>query len=223
MIEINKIIRSKRKTFALEISDDARLIIRSPKRASVKEIHKIMNKNKLWIRKKQELARQKYLKTKKKEFVNSEEFLYLGEVYILFMVDNPEIPLTNKNKTFMLARECIDNAREVFIQWYKEQAFRIISERAAWYSSISGLRYNKVSITNAHKRWGSCSPKENLNFSMRLIMAPLRVIDYVVVHEIAHIEEKNHSKRFWNKVKTMLPDYAQRKKWLNENGYLLFI
>ncbi|MBI4687875.1 MAG: M48 family metallopeptidase [Nitrospirae bacterium] len=98
-----------------------------------------------------------------------------------------------------------------------------MSERVSWYSSLSGLKYNRVKISDAQKRWGSCSAKGNLNFSWRLIMSPIRVIDYVVIHELAHLEERNHSKKCWNKVKIMLPDYEQYKEWLKENKHLLDI
>ncbi len=217
-----KIIRSKRKTFALEVTRDASLIVRVPKHASMKLIEKIVNKKQPWIRKRQDIARNKYQKIAAKEFVNGEGFLYLGNAYKLIITDstNPALKFDN---AFYLSREHLSDARELFINWYKEQAYKIIAERVNRYSSASGLKYNKVKITSAQKRWGSCSFKNNLNFSWRLIMAPLRIIDYLVVHELAHVEEKNHSKSFWNKVKEMLPDYEQQRKWLRDNGHILSV
>jgi len=76
-------------------------------------------------------------------------------------------------------------------------------------------------ITSARTRWGSCSQEGALSFAWRLIMAPLPIIDYVVVHELAHIQVKNHSKRFWNKLNVLMPDYRQRIEWLERNGHLL--
>ena len=78
-----------------------------------------------------------------------------------------------------------------------------------------------LKFNNAQKRWASCSPKNNLNFSWRLIMAPIGVVDYVVVHELVHLEEKNHSKEFWRKVKVLLPQYERYERWLKKYGYLL--
>ena len=220
-IEIDKIIRSKRRTFTLEIKSDARLIVRAPEHASYESIQKIVYKKRSWISKKQKLAEEKYKKVYPKEFVNGEGFLYLGDTYKLCIIDKTDASLTLNTNGFVLAREHVEDAKEVFKKWYRKEARKKISERVAGYSALSGIRYNKVNITNAQKRWGSCSAKGNLNFSWRLIMAPLKVIDYVVVHELAHIEEKNHSKKFWGKVKIMLPDYEKHKNWLKENEWTL--
>jgi predicted metal-dependent hydrolase len=125
------------------------------------------------------------------------------------------------NNTFSLLRDHLPVARDLFINWYKEKAYEKISERVEWYAKKRGFVYNKINITDANQRWGSCSPKGNLNFSWRLIMAPLSVVDYVVVHELVHLEERNHTKFFWTKVKMLIPEYEKYKKWLKENGYLL--
>jgi len=84
-----------------------------------------------------------------------------------------------------------------------------------------GLRYNRIKITNALKTWGSCSHQGNLNFTWRLIMAPLNVVDYVVVHELIHLDEKNHSRTFWEKVEILMPGYKEHKEWLKKNGHIL--
>jgi predicted metal-dependent hydrolase len=221
-IKINKLIRSKRRTIALEIAHDASLIVRAPYRTPLDFIEKIVFNKRLWIKQKQEFVRDKYTKITPKEFVNGEGFLYLGDMYKLEIVDALNMPMLFNNG-FRISRENIDSAKEILVAWYKEQAYQKISERVICRSSLSGLRYNKIRISNAQRRWGSCSAKGNLNFSWRLIMAPLRIIDYVVVHELAHIEENNHSKKFWDKVKIMMPDYKQYKKWLKENRHLLNI
>jgi hypothetical protein len=89
------------------------------------------------------------------------------------------------------------------------------------FSSLADITFNRFGITNAQKRWGSCNAKGNIFFSYRLIMAPFAVVDYVVVHELVHIKEKNHSHKFWNSVMNILPDYRKHRQWLKENGYLL--
>jgi predicted metal-dependent hydrolase len=221
-IKIDKIIRSKRRSIALEVARDATLIVRAPYRTPLDFIEKVVFKKRFWIKEKQEFVRDRCKKVIPKEFVSGEGFLYLGDMYKLEFVDDLDIPIVF-NDSFQILRKYCNNAKEILIAWYREQADQKISERVIWHSSLSGLKYNKIKISNAQKRWGSCSAKENLNFSWRLIMAPLRVIDYVVVHELAHIEEKNHSKRFWNKIKIMLPDYKQQKDWLKENRHLLDI
>lgn len=219
-IKIDKIIRSKRRTIALEIARDAQLIVRAPYRTPMDFIEKVVFKKRFWIMEKQEFVKERIKKIIPKEFVSGEGFLYLGEMYKLEFVEALDMPIAFNNG-FQISRQYVNIAREIITAWYKEQAYQKISERANWYCTLSGLKYNKIKISDAQRRWGSCSAKGNLNFSWRLIMAPLRVVDYVVVHELAHLEEKNHSKAFWNKVRIMLPDFEQYKEWLKENRHLL--
>lgn len=219
-IDIGEIVRTRRKTIALQITDDNRLIIRAPLEATDETIMKVIARHKKWIEKKKKYIEARDPKYSPKEFVNGEGFLYLGKYYRLNIVDSQKEPLKFENG-FYLSREVLPQAREVFIEWYKKMAYNKISERVMWYAKMSGFKYNEINITNAKKRWGSCSDKGNLNFSWRIIMAPLSVLDYVVVHELVHLEEKNHTKTFWNKVKILMPYYEQYKDWLKKNGYLL--
>ena len=221
-LKIDRIVRSKRKTLALEIACDAGLIVRVPEGASLDYIEKVVYEKRFWIQKKQKITREKYEKMAPKEFVNGEGFLYLGNTYRLSIVARGDVPLSF-DKEFWLSRNYLLNARQVFITWYKQEAYQKIKERLDWYSTLFGFKYNKFKITDARKRWGSCSVKGNLHFSWRLIMAPLKIIDYVVIHELVHLREKNHSKKFWSKVKVLLSDYERHREWLKVNGDLLVI
>ena len=219
-MEIKKVIRSKRKTISLQVSDDATLIVRAPFKVSDEIINRVILKHSNWIEKKKKEIKSREVKFSKKEFVNGEGFLYLGNYYRLRLVKNQETPLNFENE-FFLSKEYLAQAKDVFIDWYKGRAYEKISERVKWYAQKRGFKYNKINITNAQKRWGSCSCLNNLNFSWRLIMAPLPVIDYVVVHELVHLVEKNHSRAFWNKVKMLMTDYKKHQEWLKRNGHLL--
>ena len=219
-MEIKKVIRSKRKTISLQVSDDATLIVRAPFEVSEEIINRVILKHSDWIEKKKKEMQLRDIKFSKKEFVNGEGFLYLGNYYRLRLVENQETPLNFEN-AFYLSKEYLAHAGEIFIDWYKEIAYEKISERVKWYAQKRGFRYNNISITNAQRRWGSCSCRNNLNFSWRLIMAPLPVVDYVVVHELVHLDEKNHSKAFWNKLKILITDYKKHQEWLKKNGHLL--
>ena len=101
---------------------------------------------------------------------------------------------------------------------YREQARARISERAAWFARIMGVSYGRITIRAAKTRWGSCSAKGNLNFHWKLILMPEEVLDYVVVHELAHRKQMNHSPAFWAEVEKVLPDYRERRRWLKTWG-----
>lgn len=221
-IKIEKIIRSMRKSIALQVTNNATLIIRAPLDVSEEVIWKVIYKHKNWIDKRKMEIEKRDPKVLDKEFVNGEGFLYLGRYYKLHIIDNQEESVKFENG-FFLSKKALPEAKEVFIDWYKRAAYEKISERVNWYAQKCGFRYNKIYITNAQKRWGSCSPNGNLNFSWRLIMAPLPVVDYVIVHELAHLEVKNHGKSFWARVKTLMPDYETHEKWLKDYGYMLKI
>jgi predicted metal-dependent hydrolase len=224
LVDIKKIIHSKRKTIALQVCEDTTLLVRAPFGVGEDVIEKVILKHQKWLenKKKEILARD--ISFTKKEFVNGEGFLFLGKSYRLKIVEDNGIDnkLLFKDSYFYL-KGVVKNPRETFIGWYKKEAYQKISERVDWYAQKRGFKYNQVKISNAQKRWGSCSHLGNLNFSWRLIMAPMPVIDYVVVHELVHLIEKNHSKSFWNKVRLLLPDYKKQREWLKKNGYLLKI
>ncbi len=217
-IEAARIIRSKRRTISLEITRDATLVIRAPFRASERYILGLLEKRRSWIHKK--LAQQRARVVPSKQFVNEEEFLYLGVNYRLRIAPGHPASLT-LDGAFLLNSARASKAREEFIRWYAERAGEIVPERASFYGKASGLSYSRVNITNARRRWGSCSSNDGLNFSWRLVMAPIEVIDYVVAHEVAHLAVRSHSRRFWGKVAQLFPGYRECGRWLKENGHLL--
>lgn len=104
---------------------------------------------------------------------------------------------------------------------YRKEARRRITERAAYFAEKMGVNYGRIAIKAAKTRWGSCSARGNLNFHWKLILMPPAILDYVVVHELAHRIEMNHSPRFWTQVERILPDYRERRRWLKENGGLI--
>jgi predicted metal-dependent hydrolase len=160
-----------------------------------------------------------------KAFVTGELFPYLGEQYPLEVTLSTGCrdPLVLSYGIFVLRYDKSDIARDVFVNWYKKRAREELAGRVAHYGIRFNLPVTGVTITSAMSRLGSCSTKNKVSLTWRLILAPYPVIDYVVLHELAHIKEKNHSRRFWSLLETMMPDYRQQRLWLKRNGHSLVI
>ncbi|EEP60829.1 M48 family metallopeptidase [Sulfurihydrogenibium yellowstonense] len=219
-IKIEKIIKSNRKTIAIKPTENGTIIVKAPKKATNKLIIEIIEQHKDKILKKlKELEKIKEINFK--QFVAGEEFLYIGKAYKLYIVENLETPLKFQDG-FYLSKDYKNQRREIFIDWYKKQAKIIIPNRVKYWAEKCGYSIKKVGITNANKQWGSCSAKGNLNFSWRLILAPLEVIDYVIVHKLSHLKELNHSKNFWNEFKKCMPEYKKHHDWLKNSFKLKF-
>jgi len=222
-IKIDKIIRSDRKSYSIEIDRNGFTIIRVPRRASNKEINEVIEKKSKWILKKQYEVESKRKEIKRFNFKTGEIFKCLDENYELILEENPTYAFKNENNKLYLHSEFQEYAKQIIIDWYKYKAFEYIAPKTKEYADKLNLNYNQVKISNAKTRWGSCSAKKNLNFSWRLIIAPIPVVDYVIVHELAHLIEMNHSIRFWNIVRSVKPNYKIYETWLKENGHLLNI
>ncbi|MEK7160792.1 MAG: SprT family zinc-dependent metalloprotease [Patescibacteria group bacterium] len=214
-IKIDKIIRSRRKSLALVVAPDATLIIRAPMKMTWEQIKDLVFRKRFWIDKKKKQALKNKAAVKAKEFVDNEEFLYLGEAYKLKIVPGGNIRLADY---LYFPEKYLNKARAKIIEWYKQRARERIIERVSLISRVTGWKFKSILITSAESRWGSCGTKGSVNFTWKLIMAPLSVIDYVVAHELAHTIERNHSTGFWNKVEAVFPDYKIRRKWLKDKG-----
>jgi len=204
---------------------DGSIIMQVPYRTSQEEIDKFFKDKTSWIKKKL-LERKNNIQKdilQPKAFIPGERFLYLGEWYPLEVQDTigRKNPLSLSWGRFVLDEKRADQAKDLFIRWYKDEAKRLFADRANYFSKSLGFFPKCIKITRGQFRYGSCSPDNKLSFSWRLIMSPLTVIDYVIVHELMHIKEKNHSGRFWCLVESAIPDYKKHKIWLRENGHLL--
>ena len=199
-------------------------MIHAPHKASKREIEEFIREREAWVVEKlvEEKERRKELQ---KAFVPGEKFLYLGEWYPLEIdeSDHNELPLKLFFGNFVLNRDHVEEARDLFIEWYKREAKEKIEGRIRYYSDRFHLSPKGARITSAKSRWGSCSRDNRLSFSWRIIMAPLRIIDYILVHELVHIKEKNHSRNFWAALEKILPDYRERRVWLKKNGHRLWL
>jgi predicted metal-dependent hydrolase len=212
-----KIIRTKRKTLALIVEQDGSLTVRAPLHTSQAAIDGFVRMQQDWIKRRQELACRSYNPLR---YTEGETFLYLGKRYPLRYVDRQKQPLVLKD-AFLLDKKWVPKASQAFTIWYKSQARQVIEEHLARTASQLGLRYQKLRISSARTRWGSCSSRGTLSFSWRLVMAPPDVIQYIIVHELVHLQEPNHSPKFWERVRQIIPDYAACRRWLNQHGKAL--
>ena len=172
-----EIRRSNRKTMTIEVTKEAKVLVRAPYRMPLSEIQRFVNEKSDWIEKHIQKMREKQREVSEVECLTTEQIRELAEL-----------------------------------------ALKVIPQRVAYYAKIIDVTYGRITIRNQKTRWGSCSGKGNLNFNCLLMLTPPEVLDYVVVHELCHRKEMNHSKQFWNEVEKVLPDYRERRKWLKENG-----
>lgn len=174
-----RIIRSNRKTMAIQVNSDLTVTIRAPLSTSPKEIEQILQEKISWIQKSMHKLKEK------KALYDAEE---------------------------------VEPLSYAEIQTLAKKALEYIPDRVAYFSKQVGVDYGRITIRNQKTRWGSCSSAGNLNFNCLLMLAPPEVIDYVVVHELCHRKEMNHSKAFWNEVAKILPDYKIHVQWLKKEG-----
>ena len=202
------------------VTTDACLIVRAPHWTPARDIERFVEQKQNWITQKQEFFRKRPFQPKK-QFINGEEFSFLGQVYPLCVAADLPKAVVLADGALMIAQVAVANAADHVRHWYEKQALEYISQRVEYYSRLTNLSYKSVKVSNARTRWGSCSHAGGLNFNWRLIMASVRVIDYVVAHELMHLRQMNHSRRFWAEVAAVVPDYKQEERWLKQNGHLL--
>ncbi len=157
-----------------------------------------------------------------RQYQPGETFLFLGQAYTLEIVEQ-QVEALKLDGKFLLKRSARSKAPEVFEAWYRQQALDVISQRLVLFAGQTGLGYQQVRVKNLRTRWGSCSIRGNLNFNLRLVLAPLEIVDYVVVHELVHLKHKNHSRQYWESVAAILPDFKKRRDWLKLNGHTLVV
>jgi len=167
------LIRSDRKTIALQLSPDGALTVRAPARMPEREIREFVESKRSWI-----------------------------ESHRAKLPGKTDVPKLSTEELYTLA----------------DQALNVLPARVAHFAPLVGVSYGRITIRNQRSRWGSCSSQGNLNFNCLLMLCPPPVQDYVVVHELCHRKEMNHSSRFWAEVERVMPDYKIHRQWLRDNG-----
>ncbi|MBR5127551.1 MAG: M48 family metallopeptidase [Roseburia sp.] len=223
-IEVS-IIKSNRKSLSIAIQPEGSLFVKAPVALSDDEILKWIKSKTAWIiRQREKLLNQQRVNPPKR-YVTGEKFSYLGceyELEIRISEGRAGLVRILENKLVVFSKtDSEETVQKILNSWYVEQAKIWIPKRVRFFAGLMRESYKNITIKNQKKRWGSCSSDRNLNFNWRLIMMPEDVIDYVVVHELCHLKQMNHSKAFWNEVEKMLPDYKIRKKWLDKQNISL--
>ena len=199
----------------------------TPENISDGQLTEILHKKAAWITQKlQELNEVKTV-VQPKEFVSGEKLPYLGRNYRLKVMKRPtkKAHLQYKQGRFIAtvsdkwSQERIQEVLErQLIDWYRQHGRKKILERADYYQNILGVEPNSLQLRTQHKRWGTCTPNGDIYINWRITMAPIWVIDYVVVHELVHLKIPEHNEKFWRLVKATLPHYEEAKEWLRVHG-----
>ncbi|MCL2336999.1 MAG: M48 family metallopeptidase [Firmicutes bacterium] len=225
-------VERSNKIAGVKISVDAEkgAVVTAPPHCRLAEIEKIVREKTPWIEDKLRLLENQIGCRVPREFVDGEKFFYLGERYTLVIGKTTGVPgVVLRDREIHVALNAAVNSpgglavRNELIKWYRERARQVIINRVDWFAAAAGHKPAAVRIKTQKSRWGSCSAKNNLNFNWKLVMAPLEVLDYVVVHELCHLTRLDHSADFWRLVAALAPDYQKKRRWLKEYGPALNI
>jgi predicted metal-dependent hydrolase len=216
---VKRSLRAKR--IRLEVRPQTGLTVIVPHYYKIRQLPRLLKSKERWIS--NNLAKYRHLQSVSagKEFKSGDTVPYLGRDLELVKWKNHSGAgsITLEVNTLVVSAKLFKNGilELALEQWYRTEAAKLISERIDKLSSQMGISYKRIVIRGQKTRWGSCSRKRNLNFNWKLIMAPESVIDYVIIHELTHLKEMNHSKRFWELVVQYCPRWREHKKWLKQH------
>ena len=213
----DQVIKSKRKTLSISINENAQLIVRAPNRISDAKIQEFINEKSSWIIKNKNLIKLRLQNTEK----DQNDLLYLGEYFPIKKNIKSLKKVSFNGEEFITNLENQSQLSNALKIWYKDKFKELAIPRLNYFVDKYGLTINQVRLKRQKTLWGSCSSRNNINLNFLLIMAPLKVIDYVIIHELVHTIHKNHSANFWSAVEDIMPNYKDPKNWLKENGYKL--
>jgi len=225
-IEYELLPGSERKTTDIVIERNGQITVRPPADYSPEQVDTVVDAKRMWIYRNLAQWRDMNATAVVREWVSGETFLYLGRAYRLTLVSEKGPDLQLKEGRFRLRRAVIDKggacaARTTFEQYYTEKGIQRFTDRVSYFAPRVDVIVNNLKVKDMGYRWASCGKNGMLNFHWKCMMAPLNIIDYIVVHELCHFRHRNHTQSFWNEVDKVMPDYRERKRWLKLNGVLL--
>ena len=219
-------IRTDRvKSASIDVEDNL-VKVTVPKNLSDERIEELIKGRILWI--KQKLALQATaIVSKPKEYVDGEAFAYLGRNYRLKCANGTEESVKLRsgylNVTTKNGKRNSEHIKAAIEQWYRTKALSRLIDKTKRYSAILKVEPTSINLKDYKAMWGSCSPKGVVSYNWRIILAPHKIVDYIVVHELCHLIEPNHSSKYWKQVRSVIPDYENSKEWLKNNGSSLLI
>ena len=219
MIQLDVLIRTKRKSVAITVTPEGHIVVRAPTNCPMSFIQNVLDKNQEWITK----QKQKMLNNREvnSRLFNYKDVLFLGETYNVGFSNTIKKPCIFEKTLFLPVKIKQEKIVHNIQKWLKTNALQIISERVQYFANIMRLQPSVVKLGNAKKCWGTCSKSAVITINWRCIMLPPELLDYVIVHELAHILMFNHSKEFWAIVQSVLPNVKTLKANLKKGEYLL--
>lgn len=215
--------RSKnRRRLTISVERDRSVVVHAPASATEDAIRRVVHAKRQWIFEKIRHP-QKYRDLPHppgKELVNGEAAMYLGRQYRIELVADG-LQAVQFNQRFLVPASKASERKATLRDWYVARANEKILARVSRFARSLGVAPKRARIIDIQYRWGSCTVKDTVTFNWRLIKAPVFVIDYVVVHELAHLIEANHTARFWSVVRAQVPKVEEARLWLRENGQVL--
>lgn len=203
----------RRRTIGLTITGAGEVVISAPRGASNALLIKALNRHRAWIERKVAERQESWARLK------AGAVFFGGQPFDLTLDPEAPVPVARDGAAQMRVRAATAAAAWPLLQvWYHREAERLIRERVNHYAGEMALKVQRVELREWKRRWGECCPQEDLRFNWRLILLPPEVLDYVVVHELTHLREPGHTPRFWQGVERVLPDFRQRRQWLQRYG-----
>lgn len=212
-----QVIRQHRSSISLQVTKNGEVIVKAPRFIPQFLIDQFIASKKDWIEK--NLAKATTRLPKKRMYTEGETFLFLGIPHVLTFHTGIEIAARDGKLFFPKALQF--RIQKELEEWFVKKAKEIIVERVEIHAQRMHAQYKDIFFSDTSSKWGTCFADNTLQFNWRLIMTPLLVIDYVVIHELTHTAEKHHQSSFWRRVGLFTPAYRQHRKWLSENGHLL--
>ena len=215
---------NRRKTAAIQVQQGVVQVV-VPQTLSQQAIDDLIAKKSNWIRQKLVLQ-QSVPVSKPKQFVSGESFTYLGRNYRLKVLTGQLQPVKLKHGYLQVTVPAEQKSdyqliRHQLRDWYLHRAIDKLETKTIKYADKMGLQPTQIKVKEYKSRWGSCNSRGQISYNWKIIMTPHRMIDYVVIHELCHLIHLNHSKEYWQQVRSMVSDYQDRRNWLKTNAGLL--